>query len=216
MARVIIFGSISESLQPTYERYNSASQIHQSLEVKFNSICESEVTVLLEKLSEAKMVEGTSVVDHGLKELRERRSEAEYIYMGNGHKIEVEGVGSYEIQLEDGSSWILPEVLYAPKIRRNLIFVALLDKTGYSVIFKNSMVIIKKDNLVIKDDYSKYGYVCLLNKKSDALESFKEFKAEVEKSTGKARVVRIQKRRGADHPTQTGAISGMDKSWMQN
>ncbi|KAG9444922.1 hypothetical protein H6P81_016262 [Aristolochia fimbriata] len=35
------------------------------------------------------------------------------------------------------------------------------------------------------DDYSKYGYVYLLNKKSDALESFKEFKAEVEKSTGK-------------------------------
>ncbi|KAG9458850.1 hypothetical protein H6P81_003358 [Aristolochia fimbriata] len=31
-----------------------------------------------------------------------------------------------------------------------------------------------------------------------------------------ARVLRIQKRRGADHPTQTGAISGMDKSWMQN
>ena len=44
------------------------------------------------------------------------------------------------------------------------------------------------------DDYSRYGYVYLLSRKSDALEKFKEFKAEVENQLGrKIKVLRTDR-----------------------
>ena len=36
--------------------------------------------------------------------------------------------------------------------------------------------------ITFADDYSRYGYVCLMKKKSEALDKFKEFKVESEKN----------------------------------
>ena len=48
------------------------------------------------------------------------------------------------------------------------------------------------------DDYSRYGYVYLMRWKSEALEKFKEFRAEVENQLGK-RIMAIRSDRGGEY-----------------
>ena len=39
--------------------------------------------------------------------------------------------------------------------------------------------------IISTDNYSRYGYVCFMHRKSDAVDKFKEFKAELENQLGK-------------------------------
>ena len=64
------------------------------------------------------------------------------------------------------------------------------------------------------DDYSRYGYVYLMRRKSEAFEKFKEFRAEVENQLGK-RIKAIRSNCGGeyllgdfkDYLTQNGIVS---------
>ena len=44
--------------------------------------------------------------------------------------------------------------------------------------------------ITFTDDYSRYGYVYLMKRKSETFEKFKEFRAEVENQLGKLKVIR--------------------------
>ena len=64
------------------------------------------------------------------------------------------------------------------------------------------------------DDYSRFGYVYLMKRKSEAFEKFKEFRVEVENQLGK-RIKAIWSNRGGeyllrdfkDYLTQNGIVS---------
>ena len=68
--------------------------------------------------------------------------------------------------------------------------------------------------ITFTDDYSRYGYVYLMRRKSKAFEKFKEFRAEVENQLGK-RIKAIRSDRGGeyllrdfkDYLTQNGIVS---------
>ena len=68
--------------------------------------------------------------------------------------------------------------------------------------------------ITFTDDYSRYGYVYLMKRKSETFEKFKEFKAEVENQLGK-RIKAIRSDRGGeylfgdfkDYLTQNGIVS---------
>ena len=84
----------------------------------------------------------------GLESFKKFKSGEQRIYMGNNTYLDVEGVDSYRLDLED-SIMILKDVFYAPGIRRNLIFVPALIKNGLEVRFYNKRVFIGKDNEVL-------------------------------------------------------------------
>ena len=48
------------------------------------------------------------------------------------------------------------------------------------------------------DDYSRYGYVYLMTRKSEALDKFKEFRAEAEKQLGKS-IKTLRSDRGGEY-----------------
>ena len=87
-------------------------------------------------------------IKEGLESFKEFKSSEQRIYMGNNTYLNVEGVGSYRLDLGN-SIMILKDVFYAPWIRHNLISVPALIKNGLEVRFYNKRVYIGKDKKVL-------------------------------------------------------------------
>ncbi|PHT67156.1 hypothetical protein T459_31581 [Capsicum annuum] len=58
----------------------------------------------------------------------------EMIYMANSATAKVEGTGKICLKMTSDKVLILNNVLYVPELRRNLIFVSLLDKIGFKYV----------------------------------------------------------------------------------
>ena len=54
----------------------------------------------------------------------------EFVYMGNGSKVKVEFFGMIKLRLATESFLLLHDVAYIPSLRRNLIYVSILDRHG--------------------------------------------------------------------------------------
>ena len=78
---------------------------------------------------------------------------SKWIYVGNNEKVEVLGIGTCKLVLRGGIVFLLHDVLYAPKIRQNLVFVLLLIKNGFCLNFHDIGV-----DLFLKTNY--YGSSC--------------------------------------------------------
>ena len=60
--------------------------------------------------------------------------------MGINDKAEVKGIGTYKLDLQGGRVLYLHDVLYAPKIRWNLVSVLLILRLGYNLYFNDNYV----------------------------------------------------------------------------
>ena len=69
--------------------------------------------------------------------------------MGNDAKAKIEGIGVFELKLNNGSTFDLVDCLYAPSLRRNLLSVSMLEKLGYDFYFGNGRFLMKKNNVVV-------------------------------------------------------------------
>ena len=70
------------------------------------------------------------------------------VYMGNNACSDVLGEGKYKLlPIVNGSKVILSDVLYVPNVSRNLILVSALDKKGYEIWMKSSIVTITKGHV---------------------------------------------------------------------
>ena len=57
------------------------------------------------------------------------------IKVGNKASVEVLGIGTYKLELRDGCTLLLHDVLYALEIRRNLLSIVTLLRLGFPFIF---------------------------------------------------------------------------------
>ncbi|KAL5775560.1 hypothetical protein ACOSP7_013117 [Xanthoceras sorbifolium] len=69
--------------------------------------------------------------------------------MGNGVKVEAEYIGVTRLLLSSGHILELNDTLYIPSIMRNLIFVSLLDRAGFTFHFGDGKVLLYRDNVYI-------------------------------------------------------------------
>jgi hypothetical protein len=51
--------------------------------------------------------------------------------VGDGNEVKVEGIGRFDLELPSGFNLSLHDVLYIPSLKRNLISVSRLDKSGH-------------------------------------------------------------------------------------
>ena len=58
---------------------------------------------------------------------------AKWIYVGNNAKVTVQGIGTCKLVLQGGRTLLLHDVLYAPQICQNLIFMLVLLKLGFNM-----------------------------------------------------------------------------------
>ena len=63
--------------------------------------------------------------------------------------VEVEGVGSFTLELPGGFQLNLDDVLYVSSLKRNIISVLRLDKSGHVCEFGNSVCNIKFHNISV-------------------------------------------------------------------
>ena len=59
----------------------------------------------------------------------------QYVYIGDGTRVQVYFLRVVRLQLSIGNFFELQDVAYIPSIKRNLILVPILDKLGYSFLF---------------------------------------------------------------------------------
>ena len=61
-----------------------------------------------------------------------------YIVVGDGKKVEVEAIGRFRLLLKSGTYLDLNETFVVPSFRRNLVYIYVLEKFGYSCSFGNN------------------------------------------------------------------------------
>ena len=63
-----------------------------------------------------------------------------WIYARNNAKVEIKGLATCKLSLRGGRDLILHDVLLAPQIRQNIIFVLFLLNFGFSLNFHDNLV----------------------------------------------------------------------------
>ncbi|GJS58187.1 zinc finger, CCHC-type containing protein [Tanacetum coccineum] len=90
------------------------------------------------------------------------------LYMGDDHFTHVHGKGSVVLEFSSGKSITLFNVLYVPKLRKNLISGPVLNKCGYKQVYESDKYILSKSGVFVGFGYYKNGmFMLYLNKVLD-------------------------------------------------
>ena len=112
-----------------------------------------------------------SVSMQGCLSCRKLSDDERYIYVGDGNPVEVEAIGTFRLLLRTGFYLDLIETHVVPSLRRNLVYVPILDTSGYCCSFGNGKVILyQNSNLVGYGSLLRYDNLYLL----DTIASFNE------------------------------------------
>ena len=71
------------------------------------------------------------------------------MYMRDSTRVHVDFLGVIRLQLSIGNFLELQNVVYIPLIKRNLISIPILDRLGYSFLFRTGKVKLYRDSLLI-------------------------------------------------------------------
>ncbi|MCO5579590.1 hypothetical protein L7F22_033447 [Adiantum nelumboides] len=102
----------------------------------------------------------------------------------NNASYPIKGVGKILITISDGSDLCLPDVLYVPGIKKNLLSVSSLAKNGLRVIFEDDRCIVRdrengyslittgtlENELFVLDHYEKQIQACIAETKTRAMQ----------------------------------------------
>ncbi|GJZ64674.1 zinc finger, CCHC-type containing protein [Tanacetum coccineum] len=94
------------------------------------------------------------------------------LYMGDEHFAHIHGKGSVALEFSSGKTITLFNVLYVPKLRKNLVSGLVLNKCGYKQVYESDKYILSKCGVFVGFGYYNNGMFMLnLNKVSDDLDS---------------------------------------------
>ncbi|GJZ58174.1 hypothetical protein Tco_0613668 [Tanacetum coccineum] len=89
-------------------------------------------------------------------------------YMGDDHFAHVHGKGSVVLEFSSRKYSTLFNVLYVPKLRKNLIFGPILNKCGYKQVYESDKYILSKSGVFVGFGYYNNGmFLLILNKVPD-------------------------------------------------
>eukprot|EP00253_Pinus_taeda_P020075 PITA_20075 len=94
-----------------------------------------------------------------------------HIEMGDDGKYSVTGLGTITFTREYGAPLTLKNVMYVPRLNKNMVSISMLEDRGYDVIFSKGKVFLR--------------HIATGQKKDQTFTKFCEFKALVEKESGK-------------------------------
>ena len=102
---------------------------------------------------------------------RKPSNDERYIYVGDGNPVEVKAIETFRLLLRTGFYLDLIETHVVPSLRRNLVYVPILDTSGYCCSFRNGKVIVyQNSNLVGSGSLLRYDNLYFL----DTIASFSE------------------------------------------
>ncbi|GJY17181.1 zinc finger, CCHC-type containing protein [Tanacetum coccineum] len=71
------------------------------------------------------------------------------ILLGDGREYRVREMGKVQVQISDGSAFVLNNVRYVSELRQNLISLATLEKEGFTVKMQSGKIKVIKGSLVV-------------------------------------------------------------------
>ncbi|GJU87896.1 retrotransposon protein, putative, ty1-copia subclass [Tanacetum coccineum] len=83
----------------------------------------------------------------GLRESRKLKHGALSLYMGNGMRVEVEAIRSFDLILPSGLIIVLDNCHYVPTVTRGVVLISCLVKNGYTHTFTNYGISVSKGNV---------------------------------------------------------------------
>ncbi|GJX95950.1 zinc finger, CCHC-type containing protein [Tanacetum coccineum] len=94
------------------------------------------------------------------------------LYMGDDHSAPVHGKGSVALEFSFGKTITLFNVLYVPKLRKNLVSGPMLNKCGYKQVHESDKYILSESGVFVGFGYYNNGMFMLnLNKVRDGSDS---------------------------------------------
>jgi len=66
-----------------------------------------------------------------------------HIEMGNDGRYSETGIGTISFERESSKPFVLKEVMHVPGLKKNLIFVAMLEDKGYDVVFSEGKAFLR-------------------------------------------------------------------------
>ena len=81
--------------------------------------------------------------------MRTTQRRERHVKVVNGVRADVEAIGDLSLELADGFTLLLRDVLYVPSLQRNLISVSCLDNDGYDCHFGNGKCKITFNNACV-------------------------------------------------------------------
>nr|GEU37667.1 zinc finger, CCHC-type [Tanacetum cinerariifolium] len=94
------------------------------------------------------------------------------LYMGNDHFAPIHGKGSVALEFSFGKTITLFNVLYVPKLHKNLVSSPMLNKCGYKQVYESDKYILSKSCVFVGFGYYNNGMFMLnLNKVPDDSDS---------------------------------------------
>nr|GEW72553.1 zinc finger, CCHC-type [Tanacetum cinerariifolium] len=76
------------------------------------------------------------------------------ILLGDDRKCRIQGTGKVQVQMRDGSSFVLDNVRYVLELRRNLISLGTLEKEGFIVKMQSGKIKVIDGSLVVSRAWS--------------------------------------------------------------
>ncbi|GKC42817.1 retrotransposon protein, putative, ty1-copia subclass [Tanacetum coccineum] len=83
----------------------------------------------------------------GFREVRKLKQRALYLYVGNGVRVQVEAIRSYDLVLHNGLVICLDNCHYAPSILRGVVLVHHLVENGFIRRFTDFGILVSKNNV---------------------------------------------------------------------
>nr|GFB31061.1 uncharacterized protein [Tanacetum cinerariifolium] len=78
----------------------------------------------------------------------------ENLYMGNSATADIKGEGDVVLKMTSEKELKLTNVLYLPKIRKNLVSGWLLSKFGFRLVFESDKFVLSKNQIYVGKGYA--------------------------------------------------------------
>ena len=67
-----------------------------------------------------------------------------HIEMGDDVRYSATGIGTITFERESGNPFLLKSVMHVPSLKKNLVSVAMLEDTGYDVVFSEGKAFLRR------------------------------------------------------------------------
>nr|GEV26859.1 hypothetical protein [Tanacetum cinerariifolium] len=164
-----ILNGMSDSLFDVYTNVESAKELWDSLESKYMAEDSSKESLTAQESDKGKGKEfgGPSVnmteedscattyvcKDHCWFKTFEPVEEGSVLYMGDEHFAPIHGKGSATLEFSCGKTVTLFNVLYVPKLCKNLVSGPMLNKYGYKQVYESDKYILSKCGVFVGFGY---------------------------------------------------------------
>jgi hypothetical protein len=86
---------------------------------------------------------------------------SKWFYVGNNSRVPVKGISTCKLDMRDGRTLLLHDVLFAPEIRRNLVSVVVLLRFGFILNMCGTSIKLYLDDVCYGYRYVSSGFIIL-------------------------------------------------------